>query len=132
MVFDVPSEEQGVDEIVYAIAQPPAESTARLNLGGAWHDLTDADAMLEALDRLGRGVTPTPIRSSPPQRLATASFLSPTTIETFPECRDSRRFCSRPASRTFAIGNAVHAAVASFPRRICTIRDGIMAEGYRQ
>jgi hypothetical protein len=60
MVFDVPSEEQGVDEVVYAIAQPTGESTARLNLGGAWRDLIDADAMLEALDRLGREAPPTP------------------------------------------------------------------------
>jgi hypothetical protein len=53
MVFDVPSVEEGIDEIVYTTGIQSDEPTTVINLGGAWLRLVDGDAMLEALDRLG-------------------------------------------------------------------------------
>jgi hypothetical protein len=53
MVFDVPSREDGVEEIVYVTDNGTDDPAAPINLGGAWAGLIDGDAMLEALDRMG-------------------------------------------------------------------------------
>jgi hypothetical protein len=53
IVFDVPSEVEGVDEIVYVLTRTPHEPTTGVNLGGAWRDLVDGDTMLDALDQIG-------------------------------------------------------------------------------
>jgi hypothetical protein len=61
MVFDVPSVDEGVDEIVLATGTYYSEEPGTaIDLGGAWKHLVDGDAMLEALDRLGREAPPTP------------------------------------------------------------------------
>ena len=39
MVFDVPSDQEGVDEIVYAVSANGVEAASPSNLGGAWRDL---------------------------------------------------------------------------------------------
>ena len=60
MVFDIPSEQEGVDEIVSVSDPHSPDAAAPINLGGAWRDLVDGEAMLEALDRMGRESAPSP------------------------------------------------------------------------
>jgi hypothetical protein len=52
MVFDIPSREDGVEQIVYVADYGTDDPAAPINLGGAWACLIDGDAMLEALDRI--------------------------------------------------------------------------------
>jgi hypothetical protein len=60
MVFDVPSGQGGVDEIVSVGDAHRADAAGPINLGGAWRSLADGEALLAALDRLGREAPPTP------------------------------------------------------------------------
>jgi len=60
MVFDVPSGQGGVDEIVSVGDEHSVDASGPTNLGGAWHSLVDGEVMLAALDRLGREAAPTP------------------------------------------------------------------------
>ncbi len=57
MVFDVPSAEEGVDEVVYVLDSQGEGSDGSISLGGAWRGLVDGDAMLDAM---GREAPPTP------------------------------------------------------------------------
>lgn len=65
MVFTVPSDQEGVDEILYVDNEDINPSSSEpVNLGGAWAGLIDADALLEAIDRSGRETPPSlPITS---------------------------------------------------------------------
>ncbi len=61
MVFVIPSQEEGVEEVVYVDGEQPGQNEGEpINLGGALANLVDGDAMLEALDRIGRESPPTP------------------------------------------------------------------------
>jgi hypothetical protein len=60
MVFAIPSDEDSVDEIVYVTDDTAPYTDEPINLGGAWAGMIDADAMLTALDRMGREALPTP------------------------------------------------------------------------
>ena len=56
MVFDIPSEQE-----IVSVSDPHSpDAAAPINLGGAWRDLVDGEAMLEALDRMGRESAPSP------------------------------------------------------------------------
>lgn len=59
MVFSIPSEEEGVDEIFYVDnADNDPLSYQPINLGGAWAGLVDGDALLESIERFGREAPP--------------------------------------------------------------------------
>ena len=62
IVFAVPSNEHGVDEIVYVDDEHVRASAHEpVNLGGAWAGLVeDGDALLEAIERAGRDSPPSP------------------------------------------------------------------------
>lgn len=61
MVFSVPSQEEGIEEIVYVDdAEDNHNVDAPINLGGALANLVDGDAMLAALDAAGHESRPTP------------------------------------------------------------------------
>jgi hypothetical protein len=61
MVFVIPSQVEGVEEVVYIDSEQPVQNEGEpINLGGALANLVDGDAMLEALDRIGRESPPTP------------------------------------------------------------------------
>jgi hypothetical protein len=60
MVFAIPSEEEGVDEVIYVTDDTGTSTAEPINLGGAWAGLIDGDAMLEALERMRHEVPPTP------------------------------------------------------------------------
>lgn len=60
MVFAIPSDEDGVDEVVSVTDDNDTDATEPINLGGAWAGLVDADTMLDALERMGHEAPPTP------------------------------------------------------------------------
>ena len=61
IVFAIPSQEEGVEEVVCIDSEEPGQNAGEpINLGGALANLVDGDAMLEALDRIGRESPPTP------------------------------------------------------------------------
>ena len=61
MVFAVPSTQEGIDEIVYVMDENVNnDSGVPINLGGSLARLVDGDAMLEALDTIGRESFPSP------------------------------------------------------------------------
>lgn len=60
MVFDVSSEQGGVNEIVSVSDAHSADAAFPTNLGCSWQSMVDGEAMLAALDRLGRDAAPTP------------------------------------------------------------------------
>lgn len=60
MVFAIPSDEEGVDEVVSVTDDNDTDATEPINLGGAWAGLVDADVMLDALERMGHEAPPTP------------------------------------------------------------------------
>jgi len=59
MVFSIPSEEDGVDEILYVDSATDTRfSKQPVNLGGAWAGLVDGDELLESIEKSGRETPP--------------------------------------------------------------------------
>ncbi len=59
IVFSIPSEEEGVDEILYVDSADSSHlSDQPVNLGGAWAGLVDGDELLESIERSGRETPP--------------------------------------------------------------------------
>lgn len=64
MVFVIPSDEEGLDEIVYVDDDNAGTSSAEpVNLAGAWAGLVDGDALLDAIDQIGHESPPSPLIS---------------------------------------------------------------------
>jgi len=59
MVFSIPSEEEGVDEVLYVDSVDNSPFAHQpVNLGGAWAGLVNGDELLEAIERSGRETPP--------------------------------------------------------------------------
>ncbi len=64
MVFAIPSDEDGVAEIVCVTDDSSTYPAEPINLGGAWAGMLDADSMLAALDTMRRKAPPTSLITS--------------------------------------------------------------------
>ncbi len=60
MIFAISSDEEGVNAVVSVTDDSDTDATEPINLGGAWAGLVDADAMLDALERMGHEAPSSP------------------------------------------------------------------------